>query len=478
MKTKITNILFLMAATSFFAACSDSDIAGISLEEKEETRSVTGTMVGIADFKAGEGDTDPVAKSQLYYDRVNNKLKFTWRTEDKIGIFPNNIEGDQFAFVLDSETPLIEQDSYVTGKFDPYDPSAAYPIEKTQKYFSYFPYKAGDLHYDAVPVSFGEPVQTQTANEQMWYYYNRTVGDNAAKFLETEKAAAAHTSAYDFMVSEATSTEGAHVHFDYKHLGAMVRFYMYCPGTPSNTYGTPGFDLYIDSLQVVNDSKPFTVDATVNIEDKTLTPTRTSRVMTLRFNPAIDMTNYDTNPENPILDKTKEDGSYYYWRKAAGTGNIYGYIMAYMMIAPIDLTGEEVKKSTLYLVTRKASYYTFGEYNAAKGTSIDEATFNALPKIQKMKIYENLTEYNEAHDPDISQDDFDKLPASDKMKDYERKIYAKNDMSKINFEAGKHYQWNVTDAGDDEPITFHEITIQEWKAATGWTNGGAGTEDW
>ena len=115
MKTKITNILFLMAATSFFAACSDSDIAGISLEEKEETRSVTGTMVGIADFKAGEGDTDPVAKSQLYYDRVNNKLKFTWRTEDKIGIFPNNIEGDQFAFVLDSETPLIEQDSYVTG---------------------------------------------------------------------------------------------------------------------------------------------------------------------------------------------------------------------------------------------------------------------------------------------------------------------------------------------------------------------------
>ena len=477
MKTKITNILFLMAATSFFAACSDSDIAGISLEEKEETRSVTGTMVGIADFKAGEGDTDPVAKSQLYYDRVKNKLKFTWRTDDKIGIFPN-IGGEQFAFKLDSETPLIEQDSYVTGKFDPYDPLAAYPIEKTQKYFSYFPYKDGDFNYDAVPVSFGEPVQTQTANEQMyWYNLNKTNPDS--KFLASEKAAAAHTSAYDFMVSDATSTEDAHVHFDYKHLGAMVRFYMYCPGTPSNTYGTPGFDMYIDSLQVVNDSKPFTVDATVNIEDKTLTPTRTSRVMTLRFNPAIDMTNYDTNPDNPILDKTKEDGSYYYWRKAGTTGNIYGYIMAYMMIAPIDLTGEEVKKSTLYLVTRKASYYADVEaYNTGNSTSITTDEFNALKKEQRMKVYIDYDAYNKAEGKSLTPEQFAALRPYEKMKDYERKIYAKNDMSKINFEAGKHYQWNVTDAGDDEPITFHEITIQEWKAATGWTNGGAGTEDW
>lgn len=477
MKTKITNILFLMAATSFFAACSDSDIAGISLEEKEETSSVTGTMVGIADFKAGEGDTDPVAKSQLYYDRVNSKLKFTWRTEDKIGIFPNNIEGDQFAFVLDSETPLIEQDSYVTGKFDPADPLAVYPIQKTQKYFSYFPYTEGEFHYNAVPVSFGEPVQTQTANEQMyWYNLNKTNPD--PKFLESEKAAAAHTSAYDFMVSDATSTEDAHVHFDYKHLGAMVRFYMYCPGTPSNTYGTPGFDMYIDSLQVVNDSKPFTVDATVNIEDKTLTPTRTSRVMTLRFNPAIDMTNYDTNPDNPILDKTKEDGSYYYWRKA-GTGNIYSYIMAYMMIAPIDLTGEEVDNSTLYLVTRKARYYADVEaYNEGNGTDISAEAFNALKKEARMKVYIDRDAYNAAEGKSLTPEQFAALHPYEKMKDYERKIYAKNNMSKINFEAGKHYQWNVTDAGDDEPITFQEITIQEWEAATGWTNGGAGTEDW
>ena len=71
-----------------------------------------------------------------------------------------------------------------------------------------------------------------------------------------------------------------------------------------------------------------------------------------------------------------------------------------------------------------------------------------------------------------------KMTNIDKMKDYQRKCY-KATLSKMKFEAGKHHQWSVANAPEDAPITFQEITIQEWEEGTGFTNtDGVGTEDW
>ena len=462
---KIRNILFALPLALTLIACSDDDIATTpaSTNPLDELGAVTGTLVNVEEFKAGEGDVDPlVSKSQFYYDRVNGKLKFTWVENDKIGIFPNDIEGDQFPFVIDWAAGLQTTDSYVTGIFNPVDEEAAYPIMVTQKYFSYFPYKAGTFHYDAVPISYAN--QTQTANEKTYLYNNRTIGNNAELFLESEKAAAAHTAAYDFMLSDAISTQAAHVHFDYKHMGAMVRFYMYPPEAPEE-------GVYIDSLQVVNNDRKFLIEGTMNIDTKALTPTKSSRVMTLKFSPAVDMTNYGSGSDETL-------DSYQYWRTAA-SGKIYGYIMAYMMLSPVDLTAEGVDNSTLYLITRQPSYYeTKKTYNDAKGTSLDDDDFAALKKWQRMKIYETIDEYNAAVEPDVTPEQWSSMTIEQKMKDYTRKIYSAT-LSKINFEAGKHYQWNVTNATEDTPITFEEITIQEWAEGTGFTNeDGAGTEDW
>ena len=470
MKKEFRNIQFLLALalslTFAFTSCSDDDIVSTTTTVNPlDQYAVIGTMASVADYREGEGDKDPVAKSQFYYDRVGSTLYFTWLASDKIGIFPNDVEGDQFAFVLDSSVDLQTYGTGMTGVFEPADGGGVNPITVTQKYFSYFPYKAGDFHYNAVPVSYSG--QTQTANEKMYLYFNRNTGDNADLFLESEKAAAAHTSAKDFMLSEATSTEAAHVHFNYEHMGAMARFYMYTPEIPE-TYED---GLYIDSLQVVNNNRNFVIDATMDISTKTMTPVNSSRVMSLRFNPAIDMTNYGDLSDNTLP-------SYQYWRTTA-SGKKYGYIMAYMMLAPVDLTADGVEQSTLYLITRRPTYYAnVTDYNTAKGTSLDEDDFNALKKHARMKIYEDVESYNAAKLTTLTAGEFSALSPVDKMKDYERKVY-KATLSKINFEAGKHYQWNVTNATDDEPITFSEISIQEWENGTTFTNtDGTGTEDW
>lgn len=472
---KIKNTLLLMAAIAF-VACSDSDIesvAGVSgTSQGEDTPVVIGTMSSVADLIYGPGDEDPEStqslqsKSQMYYDRVAGVQKTTWVSGDKIGIFSENDDDVQYAFVVDDKN-ITESGSTSSGIFKPVDEVGAYPIEKTVMYYSYFPYNgsAGVFTFNEVPVSYAG--QVQTANEQMWYYYNRTVGDNATKFLETEKAAAAHLAPYDYLASNVTSTEGAHVHFQYQHLGAMVRFYMYVPGSPSAPYTTPA-ELFVDSIQVVNNSKKFFVEGKMNINSKQLhSPTKESNAISLKFDPAIDAANY-SDPDS---------ASYRYWRETT-THKIYGYIMAYMMIAPTDLT--DVDNSKLYLLGREPAYYTYAEYKTAKNDKdITEETFNALAKHKKIKIYETKAAYNADHDPDFDGTDeqYNAKTLGFKLKDATRKFYVAT-LSKLNFEAGKHYQWNVTEEANDDPITFEEITIQEWEEGAGYNNGGNGTSEW
>ena len=466
-----------LVAVAVLTACSDSDIAlSSNVTDSLDKYSVTGTMVSNAEFEGGRGDDDQIrSKSQLYYDRISGgNLKFTWTVGDKIGIFPESDDDSQFAFVLDNSTPLTVQGNVVTGVFEPDDKGAVYPIEKTTTYYSYFPYKEqdpvnGNFTYRNVPINFRG--QTQTANEQMDCYWQALYGKESEKeansnaFLKSEQDAAAHLPTYDYMVSTVASTEAAHVHFMYSNLTSVVRFYIY---SPEPAY--PG--LFVDSLQVVNNSREFTLDAEMDLTTKQLHPSATSRVMSLRFSPAIDMTNNSDN--------TKE--TYHYWDREYPEN---GYIMAYMMMAPIDLTAEGVENSTLYMIARQPKYYTTAtEYNSYYGLEVgndgylaNNEALKALKQAEKMKVYKDVSAYNAAKDPDISQSDFDALPVDKKLIDPDRKVY-KATLSKINFLAGKHYQW-VSALNSDSPITFEEISIETWKTGTEFTNAdGTGTEDW
>ncbi len=445
MKKEFKDILFTLtlafALSLVFSSCSDDDLAASPkvtdpLDELLDRYAVTGTMANVAEFEEGIGDNDVLAsKSQLYYDRVNKKMKFTWvKADDHIGIFAegNSNKTIQMDFKLDPEQDLSYQEKSVTGVFMPKD-GGVNPISGGTLYYTYFPYKEqnmvnGNFTYENIPISYRG--QTQATNEQMNRYW---IGgsENNEKFLQSEKDAAAHLSNYTYLISDASATAGNHVHFHYSYVGSIVRFYMVCPSHASDK-------IYYDSLQVYNSQANFTLDATMNLATKVVTPTKTSHVMSLGFHPAIDMTN----------DSDDSKDTYHYWDQES-TAPKTGYIMAYMMVSPVNLSILN-ENSTLYLIGRKA-----------------------------LSFYEDLADYNAAHDPDITQDDFDKLLPSEKIKTYERKVYKKSNMSKLNFLAGKHHQWAAADAGPDSPITFQNITIQEWAEGPGFTNDdGAGTDDW
>lgn len=409
-----------LAAMTLLAACSDNDIAGIGSLEEDNTPKVIGTMTSVTDFNGGVGDTDPLtSKSALYYDRKNSKLKFTWEAGDETGVYAAINKDQQVAFIVDPES-IEEQGTSVQGVFEPKDKGAGYPIAAGQTYYSYFPFNSATVDYNQVPATFKG--QVQSANDRMRLNWGDRTEEELEAFLESEKASAAHTGAYDYMAATATATAAAHVHFYYQHLVSFARFYMYCPGIEPGTPEKPEDDFFIDSLQVVNDEADFILDATIDLaeETRTFTATKTSHVMSLKFIPCIDMSNV-------LEDDTKV--TYDYWRKST-TDKYYGYIMAYMVLAPIDLTDKA--NSKLYLYARKAiSYYAdVAEYNEAKGTSLTAEEFAALAK-------------------------------SEKIKTFVRKAYVAT-LSKIKFEAGSHYQWNATAYDPEEPIHFNPVTLEGW----------------
>ncbi len=497
MKKEFKDILFTLtlafALSLVFSSCSDSDIAGISGgEEGNGEFVVTGTMANVAVFEETIGDEDYLSsKAQVYYDRVGKQLMFSWykpNTKDEeeynanvdcIGIYPEvNLEENPsptlMKFKLDPAQALIVKQTTTTGSFISADNQVA-NFTNGQRYYSFFPYRAqtletGAFNYTNVPVSFAG--QVQTANEQMGYYFENTTASKAL-FLESEKAAAAHLGKYDYMASSATSPSDQYVKFYYEHVGSIARFYMVCPSRADD-------NIFYDSLQVYNSEANFTINATLNITTKELTPTRTSHVMSLGFHPAIDMTCSD---EHNSEDAYQKKISYYWQNKTNGAG----CIMAYMMFAPIKLK-ELTEAPTLYLLGRQASYYDTKEaYNEAKGFNESDPGFiktneayAALPKIQRMKIYEasELAAYNTAKGTTYTAEQFAALPLSDRMKGYTRKYY-KATLSKLDCNAGKHHQWSVANAPEDAPITFEEISIQEWEEGPGFTNGeGDGTGEW
>lgn len=467
---KIFTYMTLVAAV-ILTACSDDDIAkSSSVTDSLDKYAVTGTMASVAEFEEGAGDNDALgSKSQLYYDRVNKKMKFTWvKSTDHIGIYAKANPETQMDYKLDPDQDLNVHESSVTGVFVRNDGGAS-TITGGALYYSYFPYKeesleTGEFTYENIPISYRG--QVQATNEQMNRYW-QAGGDNLNKFLESEKAAAAHLGDYTYLISDATATAGNHVHFNYSYVGSIVRFYMVCPSHASD-------NIYYDSLQVYNSLADFTLDATMNLATKVVTPTKTSHVMSLGFHPAIDMTN----------DSEDSKDTYHYWDEDSSDPKT-GYIMAYMMVSPVDLSILD-EKSTLYLIGRKPSYYTWEEYNTAKGYESGDPgyiatveAYDALPKIQKMKIYETMEAYNAAVNPDVDAVTWDAMTNIDKMKDYERKVYKKSNMSKLNFLAGKHHQWAAADAGPDTPITFQEISIENWTSGSEFTNAdGDGTADW
>lgn len=371
-KSYIANgALYMMICAMFVASCSQDVIHDPVICENE----VYATLPELNYDNSAEG----VTRSSLVYDYSLQKMHFTWKEDDRLGVFPVNedpTKRQQVRFDLFSgaDTP--------GGFFDSYD-SGVRVISKNKSYIAFRPYTTED-DYTKLNVKYS--AQEAKAFPRMKYCpsFKDNPYKNVEEYENSEKEASKHLSDADYMVSEqVTATSEGHCAFHFKRVGAVVRFYLRSPR-----------EMMYDGLQLVLRGKKFVHTGMLNAITEKITAVTTGNQLNLKFSPALDMTD--------------KNSDYYYKGK--------GYIVSYMMIAPIDLSDAE--NVTLYL----------------------KGHIGSTPYYYK----------------------------------------AKGPLAKPNLKANDFYQWTSADNTDDAAIIFDEISVQEWERDVEYSNGeeGTGTSIW
>lgn len=336
MKTSITYI----AALLLLAACSSENIV---IEPATDTAEETAGIGVRIEAPVGLGD-EFISRASLTYDDAKDIMAFKWDDSDCIGVFPyvnaSNSSQQKFSQLIGDP-----RNTDWLRYFKTQDNALCVDPTKDKDYVACLPYFANhSVNYTNIPVLYTG--QRQIEPVDFSNYWN---DKNDKAYKDSQPKASAHLSQYDYLCSGKTTPESdGSIHFDLKRMGAIVRFWIRID--PKNNY-------VYDELQLVNNSKEFTTEATMNAEAQTLTPTATSNVMTLKLGAEgfdmTDQTNDGTKSTTPFYD--------YY------NGTYTGYIMAYMMLAPIDLTN--VGNCELYLVAHEKANPENKHYFKATGLS-------------------------------------------------------------------------------------------------------------
>lgn len=389
---KILSLIYL-SLPLILAGCASDTIADMEqnhagTRDFEWSKRIYGVMPQF------ETDDDQLQSRSTYvFDNATKSMKFGWNGGDAIGVFAVDEENpSNQAQQVFSATTVNAQGS-MSATFTA-DDGKITSLEGRTQYLAYYPViSTHDTDYTNLPVSYENQVQGDNVNIQA-FYENKT----SDAYLNSEKDACAHLPQFDYSVAApVTSTRKGGADFTFTRMGSVVRFYLKAPD-----------NVIFDSLQVVNNEADFILtadmDARQTVSSSSFHNARTSHMVSLKFAGGFDLT--DTNGTN--------------YRHYSAPQNNVGYIIAYMMFAPIDLrykTG-----STLYLL---------GHRNVGGGA--------------KEKLYYRAT-----------------AP-----------------LSQINIAQNKVQQWQLTNE-PDEPITFNPISVLEWTEGTTLNNGenGEGTQGW
>lgn len=452
---KILTYMTLMAAV-LLTACSDDDLAQSSTKTPQVADiALEGnyiTMPIALHEEDWDGNDMPSSKAQLYYDHSSGQATFNWVVEDIVGVYPVDKDNPGNSTIQEWKICHVKQSGNKSiGIFDQDDEHIGH---YEGSFIAVFPYITDDTDYTNIPITYLGQIQSTSSK-----IYRYRIGEYE-EYVNSEREAGSHLAKYDYLVDSerAATEESGKVRFDMKRLGAVTRFFIKVPA-----------EIVFDSLQVYNSEKEFTLTTTLDASTGKYAaePTRKSHTISLQLN----RFGFD------------------YWESVANDDNYYspevGWTMqCYMMVAPIDLSEESTPTSTLYLIGREPHFYANAdEYNAARGTSLTPEAFAALTQKEKMKVYINVSAFNTAKGltggDALNETQFNALSTAQKMSEWTRKVYKAESLAKKDFQADGLYQWTVTGAGADDPITFQNITIQEWAEGPGFTNAeGEGTDDW
>ena len=365
---KYKSYIVLFAVAAMMASCSQ-DVIEDSVSHGDE---IYATLPELEDGNV-------MTRSALIYNYSEKKMHFTWESGDTVGVFAVNDDASRRQQV---HFNLTKGAGTKNGGFESSDESLR-TIEKDKSYIAFRPYSKED-DYAKLDVKY-EGQKAKAFPKMKYFPFTGNTGKDVDKYNESEKAASAHLAKADYMVTEATQAlVDGYCAFDFKRLGAVVRFYMKSPN-----------NIIYDGLQLVAKGKKFIQTGILESEEMELIPLKTNNTMYLTFSPTLDLSN--------------EDSCYYY--KGAG------YIVTYMMIAPIDLRDAE-----------------------------------------------DISIYLKGHD------------AAGNSHYYK----SKGELAKPNLTANMFYQWTSGDNNGDPAIIFDHISVQEWERDVIYSNGeeGTGTSTW
>lgn len=386
-------LFIYITALIVFAACSSEHVAVEQIEQEDVKENGQFVTVESLDM-----DETLASRSSLYYLYTEKNTVFSWAEGDQIGVFPVALNTNEMDKPEKKSQAMYDvlggNSSELRRKFAP--AAGVQPIASSTEYVACHPTAVvGKIGYTDIP--FDYLGQVQSAPVEMYYYpFSANSNKDEGKYIASEKAAAAHLSPKDYLASLKQSTDDlANILFDMKRMGAVVRFYI---KAPNKLNVEPKQEIIFDELQLANSTTVFPGFMTkgfMNLDTHAYENAETSRVLTLSFGTGLDMTATSKCVYNNV-----------------------GYIVAYMMMAPIDLTSYDA--CVLYLV---------------------------------------------GHDKE------------DKDKKY---YYKATGLAKPNLTPNKFYQWTVANANEDTPIEFDEITVEEWREGTTFYNGdkGNGTSKW
>lgn len=401
------------------SACSSDGTPVLDIEEPTIPNpfpDYVGMVASRPDVKSS-GDEDPLTRSTLVYDNNKKIMLASWEASDALGVFPVTHEGQEIKaanstqqkWVVDSEQGFKNGDSFSTAVFVKDDNHVA-TLEAGAKYVAFSPFTqaTSEYSYDNVPVTYRNQMQRVNVNIDAYYRRNSSV-EMMNAYLESEPYASAHLNDYDYLASDAIATPTGGAHFIFTRLGSVSRFFLSAPEKA----------IY-DKMVFFNDEVDFTLDAKMNVKDKTLEPTAKGHSLSLKLGEnGFDLTNVAGN------------NSFY----SVG-GKDYGYIIAYLMSAPTELLSH--KKCTLYLLGH---------------IDVDKDRYDALTPESEKLLYEKISENC-----------------------YRKKTYYKATLNYYDMEQDKLQRWTPS-LGKDDPIEFETISVQQWVEETGYTND-KGTEKW
>lgn len=339
---KIFNYIYIASLLTVFASCSTSEnVEDAPVYEEDEK-----AIMSQDGFQPG----DAVTRSSLSYGA--DGLTLNWTDGDRFGVFPTSQNGSGTVVDHSQQIEFKIPSNGANGQVATANSVKDFIFNSQYGYTAYFPYKANNSRYDAIPFNFSN--QTQKGYVDMGAYYTGNKYDDPI-YKASETKACQHLVGVDVLISpEMKEKENGRMYFRMRHIGAIARFFLL----------TPAKKLKIKELKLISNNKIFSESGTVTLAshsyDPTALPSPTPLPLVNTNKEGADIHNYGVclpqfaNHQLSVVETDKTDHLTLKFNDGTSNGvwTLYGtgtnestrygnYFMSYMMMYPIETTADD-----------------------------------------------------------------------------------------------------------------------------------------